>query len=766
MPNTYRIDLRRTGGLRQLAASLPAWAYLLAVLAFSLAELTGRYQPYNSHALLFSMLPLACLMVCQRSWRPSGMTALWLTCAIGGLAYLGVLHLVQPGVPRLAWAGWMELAIAIALAMALLAANSEPARMLSVLGGASASALSICAVVFWIRGDRGWYGTGNINYLVNGAGPAVIGWSTLLIHRRLRGKVDPIADRLLCAAGAISLVVLAVVLSRRGVQLALIIAVLLHLAFLVARRAPRLCWSIGIGGFVVACIWLWWQVSSNQTAPSANHVRLALYQSAWGVASEAQPWGLGSFGITRSHEVDHPWTRLYGAGGAWNFHAHNQFLNALIDGGIPLLTLLVAQCVIVIVQLRRIGDRPLQLALSCMAAATLLHMMSSVVYGTTIGVVTWYLMVAIIVAAPGRDSDRGFRLPPVRWMLWPLAITCAIAGALFSRSAFMHRQASIGVQWQTLLHVASPMGLIHVIKPMEQQLLYRGGLEYGQIRISGEDMTAALHKVYGEAGPFLRLRFMDTTMRFAEALKEPRADAEQLAAIRQEMAAIGNHYCHVYPFDRTAHAKVAQACQADSEIVPLFDPRLIERIAYFSGNPRLPAPDLTWRPDEPDGLADLHAHILWAIVNGKPWAEISPALEHLVTRAGHVHAVTALAVRAAAHAGLDPHFGWTLERTEVMRRVNYGAPMMETLQDIQSPWRARGVMPLIEKLYPFTFTALHAGRPALDRANRRQEWDAEREALRIYALSRLEVDPSEAPRSQDPDPRGSGADPEPAPHPP
>jgi hypothetical protein len=472
----------------------------------------------------------------------------------------------------------------------------------------------------------------------------------------------------------------------------------------------------------------------------------------WGQAVDGLPWGWGNFGATRTHLGQHPWSAFYSASSAWNFHAHNDFLDTLINGGFPLLAMLLAQCLVVAYHVTRIADRTLQLTCMAFAAALLVLMNLSVVYGTVVGIAAWHLAIGLILRCPASSTLLPqFRLPQIRYILLPLASITAIAGAYQTQATFMHRDASIGVKYAALSKLLTPMTMFDLHKSLEHQLVNEGQLVIGDQIVPRREVLDRMNRVFGPIGPVPRLEVVETVDQYVQALAG--TDQGALDRARRDFECSISRYLRLFPFDRFIYTKLRQALLNDPPLEPLVPPRLAVRASYLSGDPTLPAPDLAARPRHVEALADFQAHIVWGIANGRPWDEISPALEHLVTLVGHVHVVSALALKAAAHSGVEPHFSWTLRRVNILRRTLNAAPTLETLQDITSPWRARGIMPLLRALFPGLFADLAAGRPALG-LQRPPSFQNEYEVLRIYRLSQLEIDqPADA--ASDPSAPGS-----------
>lgn len=162
-------------------------------------------------------------------------------------------------------------------------------------------------------------------------------------------------------AGIALLPILAVVGSRMGFALS-IIAFAASL-FIVARKNSRIrmraaryrTYLITAGGAVlVMLLALGAQVSSavaGATTVSSSEIRFTIWQASWDVLKTYFPAGAGFGSFADVYKAGEPLATLEPS---YINHAHNDFIEIVMDGGVPALALLVAGLAIFLVRLVRV----------------------------------------------------------------------------------------------------------------------------------------------------------------------------------------------------------------------------------------------------------------------------------------------------------------------------------------------------------------------------------------------------------------------------
>jgi len=161
--------------------------------------------------------------------------------------------------------------------------------------------------------------------------------------------------------GIALLPILAVVGSRMGFALS-IIAFAASL-FIVARKNSRIrllaaryrTYLIAAGGAVlVMLLALGAQVSSavsGATTVSSSEIRFTIWQASWDVLKTYFPAGAGFGSFADVYKAGEPLATLEPS---YINHAHNDFIEIVMDGGVPALALLVAGLAIFLVRLVRV----------------------------------------------------------------------------------------------------------------------------------------------------------------------------------------------------------------------------------------------------------------------------------------------------------------------------------------------------------------------------------------------------------------------------
>jgi hypothetical protein len=164
------------------------------------------------------------------------------------------------------------------------------------------------------------------------------------------------------------------------------------------------------------------------------------------------------------------------------------------------------------------------------------------------------------------------------------------------------------------------------------------------------------------------------------------------------------------------------------DFIRLVPMQVQRRLAYLVGDPQLPAPRLDHVARTIDDAADAYAGIIWSITNGVPWSSLSLPLENLCRFYGDIPGVASLVIKCARFAtpGTFPWLAALTPNIQVALCLGYSFNEFELVNNAQ---QARGVMPLIEQLYPGICADCRAGK-VFD-----GDWDPQRKTIdRIWHL--------------------------------
>lgn len=743
---------------------LPATLPVLALITFLCAFFAERWSPYHATLSVALLLPLLSCLWLHRPLRLRSAGALWIAATVLGWLYQGLINAVRTDTSRVDWGGWGEWAAAIALATMVLIHRPRPRRLLAVAGAAGAICLiAALSNALWGPYARGQgkasfgLGFGNINYLMYTCGPPVVAWLTLLVTDVIRRhRRHPLRHWVLALVGAAVFVGIAWSTTRRGALAALALTAMALAVFPLLRRWPATTTGALAVALTAAVIPLVDRVAAADVIPSSSGVRFAIYRSAAHLAADAWPWGLGEYGILHLATAASDGARRYTQGGDWAFHSHNEILEALIEGGLPGLLLATLAVIAVVHQVFRIRDPSLKVAAIVLAAMTAACAMISVVYGTVIGRLQVHLLAALILTmAPAtlRTDARWLR----RGLGAILIATVGVAGwwgAQSTATAFLHDRASMGAQLRAGLRATTPMRVTGLFADLEDDLTRDGGVTIGSIHIPGHELLPRIQGVAGSVGRIPLLYSRAATRALLGVVRPPegtQASPEALHAARSFTSWAFTELIDRLPQFRRTYADLHALIRIDPELAAYLPERILRRLRRFIGDATLPPGDLDQRPDTVEGLADLQAMINWAILNDADWRAVDPALRHLVAHMGHVHSVAGLLLRVLIHSEYPTYARWAEQHAPMLRRaLRYDAPLL-ALRDVNSPRRARAILPFLRILWPKVFAAIDAGRQHLLGTEPERFWLSIR-LIRIHALAQ-HTDPDRvnpvAPRSDD-----------------
>jgi hypothetical protein len=664
-----------------LVARSPACVLFLASTAFGIAELSGRQAPVYASFLLLFLLPLPWALAVPRTRIRDGLLEAWTVIAVAWLAWMAALQLVNPSALPIGWWRIAERTVPLAACLTVATAAVCSREMLRLLGVSAACTLMIATVMNAQEGrlnplmTESW-GLGHINFLVNTAAPSLLAWSVLLLNDRvLRARRQ---DLLVLAGGFIALTVTAVGTGRRGIVLAFA-AVLGWFALLWVWRRSRpfaiaLALSvIGGGAYVILGI-------LGQEMAIARSDRLMYYGAALDGVRESFPWGYGHFGAMRLQEAVGERARHLVASGGFAAHAHNEFLDALIDGGPVALACLMGLLGLLALRVRTIGDPALRHAFSALGICIGVHLFTDNCYGTPVGGAWCGVVAGLVLAAPTVGPGwvaRGW-LPPVAFCLWPLALV-ATWGAIHTIPSAMITPTA-----PTAARIA------HARRALEPQAVYQQAvftLGEGRPPVSIADARTIIDLTVAKIGWTGRLP--NLAVRLAQAEGSPLRQAEALIRVLR-----------LRPFDRLSYQRLAEVARLDAAADAAIGAELRHRLAVISGRIAADSDLAAGVPADIESAVCQYVAIIGAITRKMEWEGLRGALGGLVARYGDIPGVAQLAVEAICQApeatfpDLVPQGAILAWGLRFQGLGNVVASLATT------PAAARAALPLLSAVYP------------------------------------------------------------------
>ncbi len=260
-----------------------------------------------------------------------------------------------------------------------------------------------------------------MNYLANTFTPLLLGftldWATSPVRRR---HIDTVS----IVVGIGSLLTLILWDQRRG-ALAAIACALLGILFIVGwRRGHRMAVVVVLTTAMLAATWL--VVRSYESVPVFGNLRWRLYHSASEVALAGSPWGWGHYGMLKTQELDYESCRHQAkTTDSWATHAHNEPLDAAIDGGPIGLILWIAMGVVLILAIRRNPDARWRLVLSTIWLAQIPIALFDNTNAITMGHWSWAVAAGLALNPGGNAAVSPVASPQKPWL--PAVLTGILA---------------------------------------------------------------------------------------------------------------------------------------------------------------------------------------------------------------------------------------------------------------------------------------------------------------------------------------------------
>jgi hypothetical protein len=668
----------------RIVARLPACVLLMTCLTFTLSYLTDRSLLDQSGTLLALLLPLLWLMIQPTVSISDGAIERWFILALLLLVWMAGVQYARADALPAGWIRFAERGAALATCL-IVVVRRVPTRELISLFGTAAACVSVTSLVM----DGGYgqlhplsvvnFGLGHINVLMDLAGPSLLAWAALIAGDAWNRRAVRLRDLVVMLCGVAALVIIAVATLRRGVFVAAGLAALWPLAGIVWRRQRWLAVVLGVVlvalGALVAVHLL------SEDPPSMRNERMNVYRAAIAGVIAGFPFGFGHFGMIHTMLLPAEACRHLSACGGWLQHAHNEFLDIALDGGLVALAIALALTALVAVRLSRIRDPGVRLALQMMGIALLVHLMTDHVFGLATAEVWLGAVVGMMLSAPvmGPAIPALRLLPRVRILAWPFTLLACWGALHHFYPAFMHAQAEPEIRMRCLKQALEPL----TVDTQVGELL---GGEHGFVdEPSSQAIFALATRTIGWTGR--------STVRYAisEAIKYDHAQ-DAVTGLCRMLA--------IVPFYRQGYDLLAFIIHRHPECASSVPGDVRRRMSSVGGDAELPRPDLSAVPRTIDAAIDAYAGIIWSITNHRPWSLIAEALQRLCARYGDIPGIAQLTLEAvrAAPAGTFPWLTTALPVLDAGLRVGFDETAF--CAGATTTEQARALLPVIAHRYP------------------------------------------------------------------
>jgi len=666
------------------ASQRSLWPFLLmpvAVAVFALADLAQFHQPFIVQNFLLLIAPVLWLGLVQRTAIADGWLQRWLLLAMLLLAYMALNHLVQPALPTVAWWRLVDRCAAFSALIVVALSGAAPGDLIRALGAGSAVCVSTVVVITGLFAWTGmgdpdfFYGLGQVSILGNCCGPAMIAWLVWFLVGKPRDRRA--IDGVLIGLGCASLAVVAAAGSRRGMVVAWAAIILFLAVEWLWRRSRRAAIAVS-ATLVIAAIAV---VAALLLHPdlATTDMRVLTYRGAFELAGSS-PWlGRGHHAAMAMQWHDGENCRHVTALGPWLMQAHNEFLDALIDGGGVGFALAVTLAASLAWRTCRIRDRAHRLPCQVLGVAILVHALTDNCYATLVGQVWCASALGVILAMPASTPPWRIWKPlsSPRLLLWPMALIAATASAVVSGHAFVGRNASAAVHRRAFERAIEPQVFVSHARAVLSEAVI------GQAPRPPEAFYALIRRRLGTDGAFVQFRL---------ALSDQETDARSFVVALT--TAIPR-----YPFFSMFYRDLDQVLERHPELTPLVAERLRARVALLRGSDPWPTGGPTPATDI-ETAADRFVLLARAIDQGRAWPELVGPLRDLVARYGDCNGVAEMALLATTRAE-DGSMAWLLNHHRALRRgCDFSSNLLRFLHSIDSADQSRRLLPLLRRIYP------------------------------------------------------------------
>ena len=468
----------------------------LHVLAFAGGFLGERSYPLEAGCVsLLVVMGILLLLIGRAPVRPDdenwdSTTRLTIGCLCALLAWTVITQAFSPRECGFSRIGDTALLIGLALSVVLL--RPDPRALLTAAGASVACMTIVSAVVSGAHGKLTptadlAFGLGSVTVLGCLATPMLAAWAITLWLRRNDAQ-RPRADELvLCAAGIAALVVVVVMTARRGPTVAVVAITAVLTCWWLWRRFPRP--TLVMVTVLVVAGTVWGMMTLINGTATGRGERYLQYRTAWEIGVAGFPLGHGPYGMLASDSSRAADALLWTAREKTGFHAHNELLNAWVEGGMVQVALTLALGLLLGLRIVRCADPVLKPAYVALGTAWTVHAMTDNTFGIPLGMAWNGILFGAILTLP-QKADQGVEARPraLRWMAWGSGLLAIITGwpalrmMMLSESTPIHARVTALEACRDPLFVLGEAGFL-VSSPLTEEPLKELAIQMARNRL-------------------------------------------------------------------------------------------------------------------------------------------------------------------------------------------------------------------------------------------------------------------------------------------
>lgn len=597
----------------------------------------------------------------------TGTLVVLLASAVG----LQVMSDRQSGLARIG-----DVALMLGLSMMMVRLRPNPRHMLQAAGAAMASTASICVVTGAVHGKLDVsanviFGFGSVTLLGCFATPILLAW---VVYQWKERQATTRMSVAWCVIGLSTLAVLVVMTERRGPILASLCPLVAWAALSLWRWSPR--WTlVAFGSVAVLALILFLPMAISDPGTGRGQ-RFLLFRVAAILGWESFPFGLGPFGMLAADQSANWSAHLWIARERSALHAHNELLNAWVEGGVIHVGLWLAVMGLLTRRILGCSDPALKAAFLTLFSSWLGLAMVDNSFGTPLGMAWSGVIYGCIMCLPQTNPVGLKPVPRMAKVLAVAAITLGLGlGSVNWRMAFLSPDSP-------------PHERLTALEQCRDPVLIQGELGL----LVGNPKTDSPIKVL--AVQMARNRIGWTANVPAAAVVASAALGDREGYVRALSRQLARN-----PFDLNACDSIRQACErwpVLNDLVPLDQKR---RLALLSGElvePEVLSADVM----NFQKAADCFAMIAGVLRRGEMTREHSNRLLDLSGKYGQIEDVAATAIRACA-VSADDYLN-NLQRHVPLLRDGLGATVsvIRAFEEVAFSGHAQRFYPLLTLLFP------------------------------------------------------------------
>jgi hypothetical protein len=396
------------------------------------------------------------------------------------------------------------------------------------------------------------------------------------------------------------------------------------------------------------------------------------------------PWGFGNYGALHLQHLPYESTKHMIATGAWGMHAHNEFLDAGLDGGILAILLLVFMSILTVIRVWTIADPTMRIACQASGIAIFTHLMTDNTYGVAYGQFWMGIMLGIFWSTKSRVNEGSSflnslrRFPSTFVLALPLVLISAYGAVTSFYPSVLGRQP-IAEERLAALKLAS--------EPQMVNLLTLGLLL--QNDITQEAKRDILDESVRKTGWNNLLVHEDANFYIKE-------NSGSEAGIKSFV-----RFLQYEPFNRFVYNELMKYLERFPHTREFLPAEYQTRLSYLSGNPSLIKPDISIIPKDLYAAQDLYAALIWHLLNETSWSQIALGVKKLTNYYGNIPAVAQFAFETTREAPTGT-FSWS---DVELSKFTYGLErnpieLINIIKKVRNKNQALAIKGFLFALYP------------------------------------------------------------------